>query len=128
TSTYTGSVAFRFFLGASNIVTYFDDVEIIEEPTVNVNVISANLSNEVIMFPNPATDILNVHVRTKYNEKVAISIIDLQGRVLSTKRYVATSEGINTFQFDVQTISQGNYLVKVSTLASATSKIIVIKR
>jgi hypothetical protein len=128
TSTYTGSVAFRFFLGASNIVTYFDDVEIIEEPTVNVNVISANLSSEVIMFPNPATDILNVNVRTKYNEKVAISIIDLQGRVLSTKRYVATSEGINTFQFDVQTISQGNYLVKVSTLGAVTSKIIVVKR
>jgi hypothetical protein len=128
TSTYTGSVAFRFFLGASNIVTYFDDVEIIEEPTVNVNVISANLSSEVIMFPNPATDILNVNVRAKYNEKVTISIIDLQGRVLSAKRYVATSEGINTFQFDVQTISQGNYLVKVSTLGAVTSKIIVVKR
>jgi hypothetical protein len=31
TSTYTGSVALRFFLGNSNVPVYFDDVEMIEE-------------------------------------------------------------------------------------------------
>ncbi|MDQ6814001.1 MAG: T9SS type A sorting domain-containing protein, partial [Bacteroidota bacterium] len=31
TSTYTGSVALRFFLGNSNIPTYFDDIVMIEE-------------------------------------------------------------------------------------------------
>ncbi len=128
TSSYTGSVAFRFFIGGSNITAYFDDVEIIEEPITAVKVIGTNKSDKVVIYPNPVADVLNVNFPAKYNEKVTISIVDLQGRVLSTKNYVATSDGINTFQFDVQAIAQGTYLVKVSTSASATSKMIVIKR
>lgn len=47
TSTYTGSVALRFFLGNSSIPTYFDDVTMIEEPTSTLPVALASFAGNL---------------------------------------------------------------------------------
>jgi hypothetical protein len=132
-STTDATNVFKFMVGGNNASVYVDDVVVLESATLKSSKVTdvpelTPINDNVTIYPNPVADVLNVNVPATNNAKIAISIVDLQGRVLATKNYVAASEGINVFQFDVQSIAQGSYLVKISTSTSATSKMIVIKR
>ncbi|MDA3867503.1 MAG: T9SS type A sorting domain-containing protein [Salinivirgaceae bacterium] len=86
------------------------------------------LSNEVIMYPNPATDVLNIQLSAKITEKVTVNVIDLQGRVVSSIKQITEIEGANRIAIDVQTLKPGTYIVNVTTSEYSKSKIVVINK
>ena len=71
----------------------------------------------LIFFPNPVSNELNI---SNIREKAAISIYDLNGRLLLSK-----TSGINDVKIDVSQLKKGIYIIKVNDDHSIrTSKMI----
>lgn len=75
---------------------------------------------EVSIFPNPASEVLNVNFSTEATDFV-VSILDLQGRVL------ASQSGSKNVTFPVADLASGSYLVTISTENGVHTESVVIK-
>ena len=87
----------------------------------------AELADQISMnvFPNPASGNVSVAV-TGNNQDFTISILDLQGRAVSTST-LNNVDGEQTIQIPVNNIASGSYIVKVSSNGMTSVKNIVIK-
>lgn len=72
------------------------------------------------IYPNPASEVLNVEFNTEAND-VSVSIMDLSGRVL------ATENGSTSVSFQVGELASGSYLVRISTEAGSYTQNVVIE-
>ena len=119
-----GAVAFE--LGKTD-GTNFDDID----GTVSVDFIrfgeAAVSSNEVVaegfnVFPNPATDILNV--KFDATSATTVELTDLTGKVVSSQ--LVQAGAVNT-TFATTDINAGVYFVNVKNAAGSTTQKVVIK-
>ena len=78
------------------------------------------LDNGITIYPNPATDKLNVNSNEKNIDK--IQLIDLTGKVIYTKSGMDKNESIDLSKF-----SCGLYIVKVQTSEASHTEKIVLK-
>ena len=69
---------------------------------------------DLTVYPNPATDFVNVEFSLQEAENVTFQLMDLTGKVLKN----ADLEGIagtNQFKFDIHGVSKGLYLMEIVT-------------
>lgn len=71
------------------------------------------------IYPNPATDVLNVVFTTESADAV-VSILDLSGRVIAT-------ENGSDVSFSVANLASGSYLVRIATANGTVTENVVIK-
>lgn len=88
------------------------------DTTVSVNEI--DLASKMVVWPNPATESIKVHVLQTGNEYISeINLIDLQGRVVASKRMAPnTLEAV----IDVSALNSGIYFIEVTDAIGQTSK------
>lgn len=86
-------------------ITYMDIVSL-EEQSATVSTLN--------VYPNPATEIISVSFEGVEGAQNAL-IIDMTGRVVFEKE-VQIMEGNNTIDFNVTTLNEGAYFVKVGNL------------
>lgn len=67
---------------------------------------TANEDNQLIIYPNPATDVINLHFQEPTSAPLDVQIFDAQGRLL---RHLILSDGQ---QLDVQGLAPGLYSLK----------------
>jgi len=87
---------------------------------LNSNVFS--LDKEVMLYPNPATDILNIKLGTTdlENEVKNISVYDVKGSLISkTSKFVPA--------MDIKKLATGTYLVKIQFSHTVVTKKIAVK-
>lgn len=72
------------------------------------------------IYPNPASDVLNVEFNIDADE-VSVSILDLSGRV------IASENGSTAVSFNVGDLASGSYLVRISTENGSYTENVVIK-
>ena len=77
------------------------------------------------MFPNPATDVINIVFNAKSTDYV-VSLMDLQGRVVSTMN-LNNASGSQTLAFGTESLAKGSYVVVVSSNGAKTTKHVVVK-
>ncbi len=77
-------------------------------------------ANEVIVYPNPTSDILNVSFMK--NVSGIISLCDLQGRIILTQNISGTENSIS-----LSTISAGIYFVKIETEKRVVIRKVVVE-
>ena len=83
------------------------------------------LSNgNVSVYPNPATNNLNISAFVKSNANVSIQLIDLTGRIILDKKIIATNNLLNTF-LELNDISNGCYLLKLNDGKNQFTKTII---
>ena len=82
------------------------------------NQITADFS----IFPNPATNFLNIIVSNTQRGLIRIDIFDLQGRTVYSD-IVFCDEDENIFTIDIQNLPQGTYIVKVGEKTQKVVKI-----
>lgn len=75
--------------------------------------ISEVTTNSVKVYPNPASDNLNVDIYTSGFASTKYAIVDAQGRTVATGNNITT--GINTI--DVSSLSSGVYVLKIEGVA-----------
>ena len=98
------------------------------EKTNSLNEIE-NVKNNVIVYPNPANDFVNIAYKsTTAGQPVEISVTDMTGKVVYFKKVVNSSIGTNVFGFDTAAFTNGIYVVNVSSNeGNATRKLSIQK-
>ncbi len=102
----------------ANIYFDFNAPVLTEDAVVTVvgpTASSSILSNEqVIIYPNPAEDVVNVNLQSTKDSKVNISLTDATGKVcLQQQRNLKT--GYNKLMLNTSELSQGIYFVQTTT-------------
>jgi hypothetical protein len=83
--------------------------------------------SEIRMYPNPATDRLNVEVSNFNNlEEVQISIMDITGRVMMTKTLSGSGQSFNE-TYDVSNYATGTYFVRFEANGEVVTRQFIIK-
>lgn len=77
-----------------------------------VNEVS-NAISEVKLYPNPATDRLNIQYLSTANEMVKVTIYDLTGKAMMTQTINAKA-AMTQMNFDVSSLQRGYYLVELN--------------
>lgn len=79
------------------------------------------VSNEVIVFPNPSNDKVHIQFNTSKSEDITIRLVDLTGRTVQTE-IMTTEQGVNMFAFDVMQMPKGIYLIELISSENRTVK------
>ena len=66
---------------------------------------------EMALYPNPVTGILNIQIKTETEGKGQIVILDITGKQMLSKNQIF-EKGINYSSLDVSLLNTGVYLVQ----------------
>jgi hypothetical protein len=79
------------------------------------------------LYPNPATDMVNVSFASNESQPLNISIMDLTGRIFFSDEY-SVNEGSNLLTVSVKDLAAGNYIVQLKGASiSSSMKLVVMK-
>lgn len=92
---------------------------------VSVSGIEDILSTTFRIYPNPASDVLNVSFEAVSGDYV-VTMLDLQGRVVATQNHTSLN-GAQTLSIPVSEFAKGSYLVSVTSQGITRSQNVVIK-
>ncbi|MEP7264648.1 MAG: T9SS type A sorting domain-containing protein [Bacteroidota bacterium] len=97
--------------------------------TVSFCIKAASLSagDGLYIYPNPATDQVNMEIEALYNEKVNVAIIDITGRSVYSSE-VELNSGINKISINTNHYNEGLYMVKVTRENKETISRLIINR
>ena len=73
---------------------------------------SSVLNDQFTVYPNPATDLVNIRFESTENSKIKIQLIDLTGRILNSREFTAVN-GENLFSLPLTGLSKGIYTIIV---------------
>ena len=102
------------------------------EATLNLNSLGiensiVNMEN-VVLYPNPASEYVSLDFSVKNNSTVQISVIDMLGRIAYSKETTLNTNN-NSLSIPLSAVTSGNYLVKILTdnNEAIIKKLIVVK-
>lgn len=75
---------------------------------------------ELSLYPNPASDVVNVEFVIERNEQISIEILDIRGRICITTVETGNA-GINLIPLDVAGLNEGLYFVRISAGSSVAT-------
>lgn len=85
---------------------------------------SKNITNDqMIIYPNPAQDVLNVHVNGGYNIE-SVEMVDISGKTVHRSLTNAT----NRHQLNIQNLNDGMYVLRVITDGGVVSQKVSVIR
>ncbi len=82
------------------------------------------LSN-VTVFPNPSADLIAVQINELVKSNIEVSLMDINGKIIDTK---TIRNGSTIAYFDVQTLYDGVYIVKLQRGQETFNKKVIINR
>lgn len=80
---------------------------------------------QVAVFPNPATNLLNVRYNLPTEDKMLISVFDLQGKLIFEVNKGNRSKGEHEETLDLSTLPAGQYVCRISGQTNTISKNII---
>lgn len=78
----------------------------------------------VLVYPNPATDLITVDVSKTGATAISVKMMDMQGRVV----YVADAKGKSTVTIPSANLPSGNYFISLNTDAGNVQRKVVIAK
>ena len=66
-------------------------------------------------WPNPTRDVLNLDVNVYVDTRMEMTIVDMTGREVSTRRAMSFGTGRNLAQIDVSGLNPGQYILRIDT-------------
>jgi hypothetical protein len=95
--------------------------------TINVTIVGVNeqeVNFPVAIFPNPATDQLNVNCYFNSTETITIDIMDLSGRVLSSEKFAAQAGAVQKM-IAIDQLASGTYLLRIKAKNASAHKVFI---
>ena len=99
---------------------------VIESQVVNATFEPLDENLGVAIYPNPASDIINVHLNTNETVDVNIALYSVDGKELRSANVHVYGEA--NLPVNVQDLSAGFYFVKVTSNGHAYTEKVVIKK
>jgi len=101
-----------------------DAVGVINQQITSISQYS-NLNTQILVYPNPASNKIAVHLNRTLNDNANISMTDVNGNIVFQKN-IESSESI--FNIDVSDLDNGFYFLQIKDNSnSITKKISIIK-
>lgn len=88
---------------------------------------NSGLNTSVSVYPNPATNVLNVSIITPIASEYNVNVYDIAGKLVTSSAVSAETAGVAMTKLDVSTLAKGFYTVVVETKGSAVSSSRFIK-
>ena len=110
-SSYTGNghyIAFKFTTESEGEHHFLFDNLVIDTSLVHTGVANINDEPDIILYPNPTNDIINIRLQEESSDMTEAEIYDVNGRLL---RSLQTSG--RHIQIPVANFAQGMYFVKI---------------
>ncbi|WGD34766.1 family 16 glycosylhydrolase [Olleya sp. YS] len=85
-----------------------DYVRVYQESTLSVSDI--NLDDNILVFPNPATDILNIKISNTSQHHGTLQVLDVAGRLVTQKQFNINN---TTLVYDTSALNAGIYFMKL---------------
>lgn len=105
-----------------------DKVTAISEPTttyVSTNSLTENLNeNDFTIYPNPASELLMVQIKTLVEENLEVKLYDTKGKLVSQKSFL---QGSTIVFFETETLYSGMYILEISNNKSIIRKNVAIQ-
>ncbi|RKS96763.1 T9SS type A sorting domain-containing protein [Chryseobacterium defluvii] len=91
--------------------------------------VSAKNQNEIVVYPNPADDIINIKYQLKEKGSVLINISTFEGRRINIQPYIKEEKGIYNKVYNIKRyhLTKGTYLVEIYINNILHTKKIIIK-
>jgi hypothetical protein len=132
----TASYTFNYTVPTTSIKSNMKAVAVLIDQTtgeiVNANSIglgSAGINsldkNEFSVYPNPATDVVNVSFEAS-SADYSVSLMDLQGRVVSSQE-LSNANGTQLISFSTESIAKGSYIISIKSNGMTTTTNVVVK-
>ncbi len=118
--TYTSNGAYVVSLSAEHECKSMTTTDTIH---VQVTSITTKSSNEIKVYPNPASSLLNIDLKKNYSI-AQISIYNSSGQLVSTKGY----RSVNSFEFELKELVSGLYLLKIEGDGDLVYKKVLIEK
>jgi hypothetical protein len=93
--------------------------------TAGLNDLS-NIDEQVQVYPNPASDYVNIAIQTETAGEAEVSIIDMTGKVIGTRTYDMNT-GASVLSFNTSNTPAGIYILQVILGNSIAQKRIIIE-
>jgi len=88
-------------------------VRLILSERVSVDEINSENLSFFQLAPNPAVDVTRVNFELKANSNVAYEVRDVNGKLISFSNMGKFSAGKNSFDLNVSSFENGNYMVSL---------------
>ncbi|RLD62283.1 MAG: hypothetical protein DRJ01_06380 [Bacteroidetes bacterium] len=95
----------------------------IDEPTTNIDK-SEKLNIDV--YPNPIVDVANISYNVSDNSVVRINLYNIQGKLIRKIELSNQTIGKHNYQFNIEGIQQGTYILNVVAGSKSNSKRVVV--
>jgi photosystem II stability/assembly factor-like uncharacterized protein len=92
-----------------------------------VGIDEQGLSNKLNVYPNPAENTVYIQLKEKLTLALQLTITDLVGKKVLEKEFQPAS-GIKTVPFDVSSLQNGIYILRIADKESTFTKKLIIKR
>ncbi|WP_333694269.1 T9SS type A sorting domain-containing protein [Flavobacterium sp.] len=103
---------YRLLTNSGQIIAEGGEFGTTETVTFSTNLLSVG-SNEafgtVVLYPNPTSGLLNVHISNQIETPTTYTVYNMLGQVISTKKITSTEISLDTSNF-----SNGVYFIKLS--------------
>ncbi len=98
-------------------LTVTDNRNVTATDTVKVTVIDnfRNYTSPFAVYPNPATDVINVRLLNDKSGKWFINVYDMNGRMVMPTTNVDKPAGAYSVQLNVSALKPGSYVIQAST-------------
>ncbi|MES2778903.1 MAG: PKD domain-containing protein, partial [Bacteroidota bacterium] len=94
---------------------------------VSVGEVSTSL-NQINVYPNPTSGIVNINFNTVKTEEVTINILDISGRIVKSIPTTEYNSGMNNVIIDTESLNAGLYFVNIrANNFSKTTRLVVSK-
>ena len=94
--------------------------------TTNVGIVN-HLENSIVLFPNPANDVVNVQCTMNNVQLEGIEVIDVYGKVVRTIVGANNDSPLQT-RINISGLADGMYFVRVTTDEGVATKPFIVKR
>ncbi|MES2380991.1 MAG: DUF4397 domain-containing protein [Bacteroidota bacterium] len=91
-----------------------------------VGIAEVTKQNELLLYPNPVKETLNVVFTSKSNQEAAINIIDLRGAIVKSEK-VNLRNSLNEISLNVSNLNAGIYFVQLTTNEGVVTKKLIVE-
>ncbi|UKN00123.1 T9SS type A sorting domain-containing protein [Paracrocinitomix mangrovi] len=78
-----------------------------------VSIESCEINNQLMLYPNPASNQINLNVKANKDQQITIHILDLNGKTVAVQQGVSLFEGNNVVDMNIEDLDQAMYFLRI---------------
>lgn len=85
-----------------------------------------DISKDVTVSPNPASEYANVQIMMNNQSKVEVNVYDVMGKLVMSNNYGMQATGSHTYKVNTSSLTNGLYIFNIKAEGSQTTKKVIV--